>query len=678
MSARVLYLLAAATPYVAAALIVSVYLLTYWTAVATLAAAAIAVVAVQLFRIPTRVVLIVTMAIALVLVVGSGSAIAALVVLALTAVAYGLGARIVGDGVAPTAGERSAYALVVGYGVLSLFCLALAVFGALSWPVATAGLAVAAAASRGSIADGFARSVTSARALFTRAPAGPLVVLVCISAIAVLAHALTPEVESDALSYHLGLNREYLAAGALVDRPEQPQSYYYRAADMDFLLAMLFGGQIAAKILSALAIALGAQALWAFGSDVVSPRAARLAAVLFVFTPVMLWSAATTYVDGIVSVLAFIAVAAMYRAAAAPTRRGLVVAGLLAAVAVSTKLTVLIVLAPAGAWLIWKILVRREDQAARLASFTASALVMVAPWPLLIFVRTGNPIFPFLNTIFHSALWPEVNESFDLVRYGVHGWQSLLAPIFATYDASAFSDEFVGPVIGLAILFAPLARPRPVRSLLLLAGFGGCLIWALTFQYLRYLMPVVPILGLLAGDALDRILEDASGASRALARAIPAVVAAAGLVFFLGTFHGWPDDLLVPYGTALGIQPARDYLDRRLPTYEPLQYLAGTDGASSRVLIASCQGENDDQDRLYAPGRIESCESPWARALYRMRNDDEVIQALRERGITHVLLLAHGVRGDVIDSPVVRPSFLEAHGRLEYQRGAVRLYRLLM
>ena len=680
MSPSALYVVGVTVPYLVLAALVGLSLLAHTAAALTLVGVAALVVASTLARISLRTLIALTAAAGLVLAVAGGAGGAVLAVASITLLASALGARalrIIGIQKPLPAGERAAHMVAVGFGITSLVALALAILGILLPGVLIGVFALIAVAVRTDVADVVGSIVRRSRA-FPSTRAGPWAVLLAATSLLLLIQTLAPEVQYDALSYHLGLPREYVAAGALVDRPEQPQSYFYLGADMNFTLAMLLAGQTAAKLISLVFFALGAVAMFAFGKDVFSPRAALYGTALYVATPLLAWEGTTTYVDGILTTYVFLTTAAAIRARHDGDPRMAGLAGVLAGCALATKLTVVIAILPIAVVLLL------PSTRPRIASiwrsglaFILGATVLVAPWPVLRFVQTGNPVFPLLNAIFRSPQWPNVNESFGLERFGA-GLPALLAPIGATYDAAPYVDGMVGPVIGLALLIAPLALARRGNAIardLVIVGVSTFVLWAVTVEYLRYVLPAVAPLGLAAGVALDDLSARTRSAAGAAVRALPGAIAAAGVILWLGTYLAIVPGV-VPYGVAMGLEARPAYLSRALPMYQALQRVAASSGTDSRVLIASCESGPDDQDSLYAPGRVETCQSPWLQSVYGLRGAEATVAALRERGITHVLVNDRGVRGDMRDSALLSPGFLARYGHLEYDQGAVHLYRL--
>jgi hypothetical protein len=145
--------------------------------------------------------------------------------------------------------------------------------------------------------------------------------------------------------------------------------------------------------------------------------------------------------------------------------------------------------------------------AAALALGGVAALAM-APTYLRLWVLTGNPIFPFLPSVFGRTMWdPMPMNQGPPSRPLPQRW--FLLP----WDA-IFNRRLVGwqppfapwLLFGLPLLAAGLRRQRALRLLLLVP-----LIWSGVFLLLptdvRYLMPVVPAVSLALGVVFTEFLE---------------------------------------------------------------------------------------------------------------------------------------------------------------------------
>jgi hypothetical protein len=212
------------------------------------------------------------------------------------------------------------------------------------------------------------------------------------------------------------------------------------------------------------------------------------------------------------------------------TRRALM-AGCLLGLAAGLKLTATIYAPACGLLLLatpgnWKSNIRNGFVFA--LAWTVAFVVVFGPWAVHLYARTGNPIFPMFNNIFHSALGTEiVGRDTRFVPASIREW--FFAPFYWLNDRTqtVFPLPFRDARFALACVFGivtivaalcfgrwrPGARPQP---LLVLTGFWfiGYGTWLAVFSMLRYAI----------------VLE--IGAS---------LIAIGGLLYLLGRFaRGWP------------------------------------------------------------------------------------------------------------------------------------------
>lgn len=640
-------------------------------------------------RLGCRAILAATLGVAVALLVLSGALAAALAAAAITLVAFACGAAILRRIGAPglPLSERYLYAVAIGLGVTSYATFALALTGLLLPWAAAIGLTAAAATGRDEL-----RQLVGAVRRHAPAPpsgaAGPLLAAGCVWAVVLLVEAVAPEVQYDSLSYHLGLPRVWIDAGRLVDIPEQIQSYYYLGAEMNFTLAMLFAGPIAAKLLSFVYFALAVAAVYVVGRQLFSARAAAVGAALFATTPAIAWQGTTTYVDVVVTLYVLLGAMAALRAGRSESTRLAIVAGTLLGLAIVTKVTGALTVAPIAVIAAGRALrgdPTRERGIAGLIAFTVAAAIIVAPWPLLRYLQTGNPAFPLFNALFRSPLWPAMDvlsaPSFALDRFGVgKDPAGLLGTPFAlSYMAELFDNGAFGAGFGVALLLLPLALIHRGRSVevryLTFISLASLAVWAVSVPYARYVMPVFASLSVLAGVGLTDLASSADRLTARIAAAIPSVlmVASFPLILFLYPLASGR----IPYGVAFGAETAEAYLTRTLPSYAPLRQLAASGGRDTYVLLLSFHaGSADDEDRLYAPGRVETISSLWTQEIARVRDPDLALAALRDRGITHIYVNWRLVPHPVRDAAVLQRAFLERVAVREYQADAVEMFRV--
>jgi len=571
---------------------------------------------------------------------------------------------------------KEAYLKAIGLGITSYLTLALALAGALVLPFAALMLGVGAVLAWRRIAA--LGPVIGAVMRPPRSRLSPLLFAVCVWGFVILVEAVAPEVQYDALSYHLGLPRVWIDAGRLIDVPEQSQSYLYLATEMNFTLAMLVAGQVAAKLMSFAYLCLAIGAVYALAARLFSRRAAVVAAGLFAMTPAIAWQGSTTYVDAAVTAYVTLGLLASFEARRDGSDRLAVLAGVLCGLAVASKLTAVIAVAPALLLIVTS--GRRDARLRSAGAFALAAAVAVAPWPILRYLETGNPIFPLLNAVFQSPLWPPTNTRFALADFGLSGDVGIAQLPFAfTYAAQRFDDGPSGAGFGVALLVLPVAaivlRRHSDARWLAFISLLTFTAWATTAQSARYVMPTLAPLTVLAAATLAQFAVSTDRLRRAIGSSLPVVLAVAGFPLLMFLYPYVPDH--IPYAVAFGIESREDYLRRVLPTYGALESVGRTAGAASNVLIASYRaGAADDEDRLYAPGQVMTTESRDVQRCFELGDADAAVAWLSGHHVTHILIDRQGLTAVMRSAVVLQPEFLARQGTLEYSRGPIELYRL--
>lgn len=268
-------------------------------------------------------------------------------------------------------------------------------------------------------------------------------------------------------------------------------------------------------------------ARWAGGD----PRGATAAVLVYLATPLTLTESSSLFIESVWSCAVVGGAAAVFGLLArgerdpggndpVGQRRRLVVAGLLLGGAMAAKALTMLVL-PVLALLLglgWRRWLARDSRGAIAAGGVAFLAVGGLPYARA-FVLTGNPVFPFYNTLFRSPHYPledfkpppmfEVGTSWDVL------WR-------ITFDAPRYLEAKAGAagfhwllVVAPVALGCLLAKQR--RGLGLLA-VAAAITW-LTFRqtaYLRYVFPSFVLAAAAAGAALGGALRLGTLARRGL------------------------------------------------------------------------------------------------------------------------------------------------------------------
>jgi hypothetical protein len=548
----------------------------------------------------------------------------------------------------------ASYALACGFVVLSLVSQALAYAGVYTPSVlrvvvlvlAVAGLVVAVRAAR------YATWQTGE----LRVSDVVFVLIAGVGSAFALIGALAPEIEYDAAWYHLWLPQQWLSAGRPVDIVEEYISLYPLGWDLAYGAALTLGGVSAAKLLHWLCLPLMAVATWLLCREIAPRASAVLAATVAVTTPTVLWEATTAYVDIALAWYVALASFALVRYHRTSDMRWLMLSALTLGGAMAIKHLGLVVAAILGIMLL--VSLRRAPLAIlmrRAIVFAGVAMLVPLPWYARAYAASGNPVFPDLYAVFGAA--PETRWSPEAER-GLAGFKARFGRertvanlVKLPWDATVHSPHYGGALGPLFLLLVPvgLLGRRDTLIRVTAAGVAGyVVIWASpisSFQ-MRFLLPLVPFLAVIAAAGAERLTRQAALASRAIPPAISVGIAVV-MLFNLQPFTEWHDrdrhhggpwlthvTRHIPVAVVTGAESPDEYLRRHVTSYAAWQFINAELPRDARVLTFS------GGDHLYsARPRLWSDATMARHVTWGARRGEETaaLIALHELGVTHVL-----------------------------------------
>lgn len=354
----------------------------------------------------------------------------------------------------------------------------------------------------------------------------------------------------------------------------------------------------------------------------------------------------------------------------------LTLSAVLMGLTLSSKATAVTTLALfALALLYWRYRVRKQPIGtvlARVAVWCVIALVVGCPWYVKSIAYTGNPIYPFYFQIFGGKFWNHANtvaydRSNAAFGLGHQPLNLLLAPwnltmyLMPGHPAAVMLPNghtkpiypFIGhesdgtqpfnngqtelgtfsPVL-LAALFVPaFLRLRAstavegacVKALSLFA-IASFLIWFATMQYNRYLLPIYPVLCILAAWVIDRALAARSIAGGALAAFTAVSVAAGGYIGLALVQYQLP--------VATGRESVDEYISHGYGGYPAMQFIDNDLPPDSKIVF-------------YGNPLGFYCDKPylWGEAGHstfipydKMKSADDLLAYFRAIRVTHVLI----------------------------------------
>lgn len=351
--------------------------------------------------------------------------------------------------------------------------------------------------------------------------------------------ALMPEMSADGLAMHLTIAK-WMAAHASFhfDVTRATWAVLPMAGDWLYASSYLVGGEAAARLVNLACLVLLAALTYSLVVRWTQPVVALLATALFVSSPVAYLVTGSLFVENSWTLWLLAAVLAVERWRQTEHRAWLAVAGALAGCAVAGKfgaLFCLLVLIAA-----WTAALRGQKRlrGGKLLAVAAFLLFACPPY-LQAWIRTGNPAFPYFNTVFHSPLIDD-KEPFRDARWGPYIRPDLLYKM--TFQSSRFMETMDGTAgfqwfVLWPAAFLALRRRMPFWAQV--SALGAPLMIAVVFSgiaYLRYIYPAYLLSAVFIGWAMG----EARSWSRWLGgtMAVIALLCSAVNAWFMGA-SGW-------------------------------------------------------------------------------------------------------------------------------------------
>ncbi len=464
---------------------------------------------------------------------------------------------------------------------------------------------------------------------------------------------LKPEASTDGLAMHLVIPM-HMARSHVFELDFRRFSWALMPLGTDFSYAVLYtlGGEYAARLLNFTLLTSLAVLLFDEARRLASHALAIFVTALFLSTPLVQLVTGSLFVENFVAAMCLAGVVALWTYRETRETRYFLLTALLLGCAISLKLAafaVVLVTLPFFAGIMPK---------RRLAIPVAAGFLAIACMPYLnAWWRSGNPVFPYANSIFHSAYVGN-----DLVDVRFHPKLSVNTPLRLTLNTHDYFEGQNGAfgfqyflLLPLTVAYALSSRSIVGRSAAVI-GVGGAVIIAATQPNARYFYPVLPFLALAAAASLSWL--DLLYKRLFYAGLIATSAAAmANIYFFPASNYQHRDFYSSPLLRASG---RHEYLEKAAPVREVIAYLNRNfphdpvfyaDGSLIAGLLAPAY-RNSWHDYAFMK-QVEGCETP--QELYRLLNG---------LGIRHMI-----INDDATDRPESIAGLIAACGESEYRRG---------
>ncbi len=403
--------------------------------------------------------------------------------------------------------------------------------------------------------------------------------------------------EWDALSYHLAAPKVYIQNHRIFYLPTDHHSNFPFAMEMLFTVGLLFRGYALANLLHFATFCLCIAAIFVVARKHLADGAGPIAAAAFIVSPIVIWESGAAYIEMGLALFLLVSIAAVLEYRSTNESKWLALSGALMGFALSVKALALL---PFVLVTLLLIVQKVPFRSARI--FLMWSIVVGCPFYVKSWIQTRNPVYPFAYSVFRNSRdWNAgLAAGYALEQKGfgqsrdrtsvsddlssAHMFYSppsimdrarnlLLAP----FDLVAlprifynFNDPGIHAHVGFLFLaLAPLSlianRQSGVIRWLGLLSVLWFVAWSQTMQYVRYLIPILPLLVLIGGDGASRLI-----------RPFPAfaVLPALAILFQAGLSLGhfgsaFPDQIR----RATNKMEAEEYLRRTVDVYESEQWL---------------------------------------------------------------------------------------------------------
>ncbi len=492
--------------------------------------------------------------------------------------------------------------------------------------------------------------------------------VVAIPVILALASALAPPIAKDTLLYHFSVPKAFVSQHGNAFVQGNIASYLSLGAEMQVVWARLLGGlyneraaEVAGGAVMWLFFPLLLTVVYGWAREIGISRATSLIATLTVAAvPTAYHVASSGYIDLSLALYVTLATYSLTRWWKEQTWGWAILIAIFLGAALSVKLTAVFVIAAFALIVLLRARAAKnpvatangsDDRVALspgrivLTGFAALLLAgaIASPWYIRTWVATDSPVFPF-----YMSIWPGKAAGWDVERsnlfqamnsqYGgadVNKINYLIAPVRVSVAAqpekASNYDGVLGPafLIGLPLLIFALWKLELGVEVKIIAGVAGVmyLFWLFSSAQLRYLLPIVPMLGIAIAAAVEKI----GGRLKGIAQFSLVAASVCGL---LTTFAWFCQK--APLRVVLGGETRDEYLARNLDYYPFYQEINANAPADAKVWLINMRRDTYTIER---PVVSDYLFEDWTlrKMLWESRSVGDLRTMAKSLGASHVL-----------------------------------------
>ena len=536
----------------------------------------------------------------------------------------------------------------------------------------------------------------------------PLLVLLVILIACIIILASVPPVSKDALVHHLAVPKLYLKHGGMYEIPSLLFSYYPMNLHLLYLVPLYFGNDIVPKFIHFFFALLTAWLIYHYLKRRTSIPYALLGGVFFLSIPIIVKLSITVYVDlGLIFFSTASLLLVLKWVEDGFRLRFLLLSALFCGLAAGTKyngLITLFLLTLFVPFLYSRYVPNSKPGFFKAAGygilFFSIALLVFSPWMIRNCLWANNPLYPLYDHLFnpHNETDGQAIGLFTYRSLVYHEtwWEMLLLPVrvfFQGQDGNPqYFDGKLNPFILLFTLFAFYRikdDPPTVRGEKKVFLVYAVLFFATAFfssgMRIRYISPIIPPLVILSILGVRKLVDFGLALRPRYARSAGIAVAILIISFSLSlnahyifTQYRYVD----PFSYLSGKMSRDQYIERYRREYPVLRYINKELDTKAKILFVFMGQRGYYCDREYVFDMAFN-RSMLRQFVKRSQKSEEILQELKRKGITHMLInydiFDRWVRGGAnftIREQELLESFFQRHVELLYVKWGYGISRL--
>lgn len=406
-----------------------------------------------------------------------------------------------------------------------------------------------------------------------------------------------PVTARDALLYHLAVPKLWLRSGSINEIPWHEWSYFPLILSNSYSALLYLGLEQFAAFYHFSYAFLAAALLSLFVYEQFS--SARLSLLSFVFLlsiPLSMKLAAQPMADFGAALFFGLGALLLLRYLETERRILLLLGSLSLGLCLCTKYSAILAILILAALLVGYSVVQGRG-GRRIATDSATvfllALLLFAPWLIKNALWTGNPVYPFLGSIFGGNEGLPFFSGLSPLEHRLHGYgesflEFLLIPFRTLFFGRDADPRYFAGVFSPFLLLSLFVLARGERKHRLLCGLLGFLVllyWYsslfLFYALVRYQLIILIPLVLLSVAGLDSLGKRLSEKGRGILLTLTLLGLSAHSAWYFHT-HAEAQGVMEYLGSE---QSAEEYLNSRLSEYETIRYVNTELPRDSRVYL---------------------------------------------------------------------------------------------